>query len=308
MKKCFIVSAHKRKGKPVKQHIRCIQGKKNMKEGSSFDWESRGAYSLSKSTFSDSEISLLNNLQIEFERQKEELLESLAEEEGISLEEFKADLESGERSLKDWGIPEIRDARHALDHTGALLEGVQIKEVGLGYDSSGLYIDVTSDKFEMKRVIKDGEVENVSFQLNDRTKKGNGIGTKVLANQVAELESEGGVYAISTRAEGDFDRIKVYNGYYTWPRLGYEMNPRFSIMADYTSGSGWEFDEFTGEPIETFDQLFETQEGRDWWKRNGETFSAVFWLSSAKDLFEIKGKTGTRRLNDYLWEKGYPRI
>lgn len=112
-----------------------------------------------------------------------------------------------------------------------------------------------------------------------------GTGTKILLDQVNALQSQG-VLEIRTWAGGGPGQSM--NGYYTWPRLGYD-------------GDWYDFQgKATGTPFENYtkvSQFMETAEGREWWKNNGEAHQAVFDLRP--------GSASVETLKEYAEAKGY---
>jgi hypothetical protein len=126
---------------------------------------------------------------------------------------------------------------------------------------------------------EDGDVERTVFQDENGewvldnfvltlgaegkpTKFAKGTGTRALARQV-EAAQRLGIRRITTEAAGNKNDVK--NGYYTWPRLGY----------DGPIPDGIKVPPAFGKPA-LVSELMATQEGRDWWKAHGHTFGASF--------------------------------
>jgi len=65
------------------------------------------------------------------------------------------------------------------------------------------------------------------------------------------------------------------NGYYTWARFGYESkgNPTLGVSGfnDYARQNGLA-------EVRNFKQVMATEQGREWWKRNGRQWSGTFDL------------------------------
>lgn len=134
------------------------------------------------------------------------------------------------------------------------------------------------------------------FILNEILKlkkehQGNGAGADIFARQV-EVASEEGIDYIQTHAAGGPGQSM--NGYYTWPRFGYDMDlddpsipaadrPVFEKAAELFGAK-------------TILDVMSTQEGRDWWKANGtDLYNARFDLTPGSRSMQV--------LSDYLAER-----
>lgn len=108
---------------------------------------------------------------------------------------------------------------------------------------------------------------NESLYLHEDVQK-QGLGTDIFARQVEALSAAG------------FSRIDTYgqraggnnpaNGYYTWPRLGYEGNLNRDVREKLPPELG---------SLKTVGQLMATPEGRAWWKENGDSLYLHFSLA-----------------------------
>mgnify|MGYP003997573557 CR=1 FL=1 len=149
---------------------------------------------------------------------------------------------------------------------------------------------------------EDGDtyIKNQTFILKPEA-HGGGIGTKALYTQVQQARKAGVSY-IKTSAGGPPDM----NGYYTWPRLGYdgllssvnkdEAYEDTSVPED--DPNRWKSRDIPSieedikaavkkgdlpkgaEKVETVRQLMDLEGGSAWWKKNGRAFSATFDLES----------------------------
>jgi len=128
-------------------------------------------------------------------------------------------------------------------------------------------------------------LENLSFEMLPSL-RGQNIGTRMLATQV-EQASRLGVKYIKTYAAGDA-RDSRYNGYYTWPRLGYD--------ADLDSWYSKKAYDKLGMVATQVSDLMKTQAGRDFWKKYGESIDVKFRLK--------KDSLSRRVLREYLAKKG----
>lgn len=135
-------------------------------------------------------------------------------------------------------------------------------------DSNGVVsINIEGPGYKMTRhMFKDdkGEVTiyNESIHITDT---GTGLGTQILSNQV-EQASNAGFKKIVAAAAGRPG--SVWNGYYTWPRLGYDA----AIPNDVKLPP-----EYAG--AKNISDLLEKEGGAKWWKENGKEFDATFDLS-----------------------------
>lgn len=121
--------------------------------------------------------------------------------------------------------------------------------------------------------------------------KGGGMGTQMLAREVENAAEQGFDY-IETHAAGG-----SMNGYYTWPRLGYDQTIK-SISKDHNRLAQRIRQEFPN--AHSVRDIMVTEEGRDWWKNNGgDLFHARFdlregsWSRYTLDKYvaaKLKGK------------------
>ena len=127
-------------------------------------------------------------------------------------------------------------------------------------------------------------IKNDYFAISEEF-RGSGVGTKSLARQV-EFASKLGVSHIDTYAyrssiynsDGTLNKEQSYNGYYTWPRLGYDANlsnNNRNILSNYY-----------GKDVKTLRDLFDIPEsstrasGAAWWKQYGNSIDVKFDLSA----------------------------
>lgn len=132
-------------------------------------------------------------------------------------------------------------------------------------------------------------INNKSFYLDEKF-SGKGLGIDVFADQVGSAIGSGAkkITCVAERGEKS-------NGYYTWPRFGYDGPIPPEIMDRF----GDEIAEITGMDAGSdlkVSSLMRSEAGRDFWKNNGSTFKAEFDLS--------KGSFSRRILSAYLKEKG----
>jgi hypothetical protein len=136
-------------------------------------------------------------------------------------------------------------------------------------------------------------MENVKFVVTDT---GKGLGTRIFAKQVYEAGKLGckEITASADREEARAGRIAV-NGYYTWPRLGFDTDLKnidtISVDKKLAKAIKEKFPD-----ANKLSDLMKTQEGRNFWKAEGEGFKGTFDLTpnstSRKVLFAYLKETG----------------
>lgn len=124
------------------------------------------------------------------------------------------------------------------------------------------------------------------FVINRDLQPPPGLGVRLLATQVKALQLNG-FAKMKLYAAGEYGNA-VWNGYYTWPRYGYDANLDASIISKLPDSL---------RSASTVLDLMETKEGRSWWKVNGRPMNMTFDLSP--------GSRSLRVLQNYLDEKGY---
>jgi hypothetical protein len=83
-------------------------------------------------------------------------------------------------------------------------------------------------------------------------------------------------------AEGDSDTPEVMNGYYTWARLGYDCKIDKLERPEDRDRVRKAFPE-----ARMLSDLMKTQEGRDFWKKNGGPFQGKFNLSEGSQSRKV---------------------
>lgn len=154
-----------------------------------------------------------------------------------------------------------------------------------------LYRDVETHRLVMQN-------DNITVREGER---GQGVGTRIFARQVAALSSLG-VTEIRTVASGvgpAYGMSGGYNGYYTWARLGYDAP--FSWQ-DYAHGALPAAIPRSVRAARTIQSLVRSVQGRDWWREHGRTFDGVFDLTASSPSM--------RALRAYLRQHGiqFPRV
>lgn len=172
--------------------------------------------------------------------------------------------------------------------------------VGSKNNPSYAHISVKVDHpdFTSKRNIKlkrqdDGTVERIIENEDFRVKngrQGKGLGADIFSHQVHAATDAGfseiRCHAARYNEEGD----SKFNGYYTWPRLGYDMalddESNFGKMKYAAMRKKFPY-------AKSILDVMGLPEGREWWKNNGSNlFEAKFDLSHGSRSHEV--------LNAYL--------
>jgi len=179
-------------------------------------------------------------------------------------------------------------ARHIAAAAGAPDDAIQVR-VSLGSGGpGGLHVFVETPTGNMSRtVVSEAEgarpttIKNESYFIYEGH-QGKGEGTRIFAAQVKAAAALG-FREIRTHAIRDVDA----NGYYSWPRMGYDGRVPSEITAIAPR-------QFSG--YEKVSDFMKTPEGRDWWKENGDEVYLEFDLTP--------GSLSRRTLDAYAKSKG----
>lgn len=152
--------------------------------------------------------------------------------------------------------------------SGARLKVYSGKTNGKEHITIGTNADGYSDR-QTRRIYRDSDgklvISNDSFFTDDTFPPGGG--TRVFAKQVQTARALG-VSRIVT--EGAGSSLGDANGYYTWPRFGYDgdlSTETRAVLPNHLQGA------------QRVSDLMKTQVGRDWWRQNGESISLNFDLA-----------------------------
>ena len=134
------------------------------------------------------------------------------------------------------------------------------------HPSGDVTIKVSSDDFLMyRRFMKENGKIIVSNDDFKAMSTGKGVGARVVGRQMEQLGALG-IDRVELFAEGD-KKNKDYNGYYTWPRLGYnaELTPyvKSKLPAPYNT-------------VKDLHQLFAMPGGAEAWKEHGSSRDMSF--------------------------------
>lgn len=149
------------------------------------------------------------------------------------------------------------------------------------------YLDPEHDDGESYRFLEKGpdgrpQLKNESLHVAESAPPG--TGTRILATQ-ARMAERLGIPRIITDAGGTAS--SGMNGYYTWPRLGYNAPLRASVQRDLPANL---------KGATTTHELFARPGGAEWWRENGSGMNGM--------VFEThKGSPSRQILDGYLEQK-----
>jgi HK97 family phage portal protein len=117
--------------------------------------------------------------------------------------------------------------------------------------------------------MRDGDlhVHNDLFRI-DGELRGQGLGSTIFSNQVEYVRGLRG-RSISTFAAGDANNISMWNGYYIWPKLGYDgdLSDEQRALARPVWGNVTRVSDIVSRPG-----------GLEWWRENGSAIDLTFDL------------------------------
>lgn len=173
--------------------------------------------------------------------------------------------------------------------------GKSTYDVG-GQTKPQIRLDISGDGFKATRYLRKNDVGqlyllNEEFWIDDE-KQGAGLGTEIFGRQV-ENAAESGIDYIRCHAaqENPNNPEKPHAGYYVWPRFGYDMPLDASYGIAEVDKPIFEACRNKFPEAKTILDVFETPEGRSWWKKNG---TDLLWMK-----FDLK--PGSRSMQ--TWEK-----
>ncbi|AMV25501.1 hypothetical protein VT84_13970 [Gemmata sp. SH-PL17] len=143
-------------------------------------------------------------------------------------------------------------------------DGAQGVRISVDHPKMGRVFRFVGVDHEGKRFIRNEIIEIKAAH------QGEGLGAEIFSKQV-EAAAESGIDYIATHAAGSSGGSM--NGYYTWPRFGYNQG-----LDDSTALGRKVLAKFPD--AQSVLDVMTTQEGRDWWKENGsDLYKARFDLT-----------------------------
>lgn len=154
-------------------------------------------------------------------------------------------------------------------------------------------VDVKNEDLGISAVRKFYKDEDKIVLLNDgltidKDHRGSGLGTELFKRQV-DNAAKNGVSEIRTVAGAG----RGENGYYTWPRLGYDREMKESDWP-------WSKPPESLGKISRISDLMRTKEGREWWKTQGGTLKDM--------VFDLTDNSQSRRILDAYVEERTKRL
>lgn len=162
-------------------------------------------------------------------------------------------------------------------------------------DSQQVIINIETDSFNAKRYLgKDSNgkvfIENSDFRVKSQD-QGKGIGAEVFGRQVEYSQEHGVSYIKCHAARWDDDGESSFNGYYTWPRMGYDQSLESIARQDDHSRQVSDKALQNFPDAKTVLDIMESPGGREWWKENGTQMEhAVFDLSQGSRSLAVHQK------------------
>ena len=132
----------------------------------------------------------------------------------------------------------------------------------------------------------DGSLVSYQNVTAIRKKFRGGLGARLFADRAKELAAAG-----VDRIENHAARGQGWNGYATWPKLGYDAPLPSHMQASLPRGL---------QGAKTVLDLHQTPEGEAWWKKHGDSIDMKFDLTP--------GSRSWQKLNAYRESKGLPAI
>lgn len=203
----------------------------------------------------------------------------------------------GDKGQTDKQIENVSGGQWKAKDVSSLVGAPEGAEVLLSVKGESIRIRMEHDDFTAVRTIGIDEngsrfIKNDSFFVDQG--QGKGTGMDVFGRQVENAISIGGFDYIECHAAGGGGHASL-NGYYTWPRFGYNQDvEKFNTSKPDSnkipqSETYKKIKEKFPEAKSVLD-IMSTQEGRDWWKENGtDMYDAKFDLkegSRSRQVFD----------------------
>lgn len=150
-----------------------------------------------------------------------------------------------------------------------------------GDEPAGIYFDIGGAGVNALRYMSSQSKNMVNNEFSViKDFQGHGLGADILHAQVQGLRAIG-VNMIETVGAGK--QGSQTNGYYTWPRLGYDGPLSHGAQQAATAA---------GMQVKNVSELMTTEQGRSWWKENGRTIDLSFDTRA--------GSTSSKVLETYI--------
>jgi SPP1 gp7 family putative phage head morphogenesis protein len=177
---------------------------------------------------------------------------------------------------------------------GSLLESVELRRFDRDYEfrvfAKNDALGITS-QFRILRMPAEGEpyISNELFFLREDAQRGS-VGLRMFAHQAKRAQELGFKYVTCSAVRSD-----SMNGYFTWPRMGFNAPLTGSILSRVQQA----YLQKTGQPLDPritdLHRLFLSREGRDVWSAVGRSIKVKFDLDPKSPHW--------RFLRQYMGEK-----
>jgi GNAT superfamily N-acetyltransferase len=175
----------------------------------------------------------------------------------------------------------------ALDKIPSVVGAPDDATVKVYPDKGGyhLWVEVDHPAFNQtmkRRISHDGKQAYIKNDLIDikKSARGSGLGAEIFARQVEWAREHGIGYIECHAAKNDASGSPYFNGYYTWPRLGYDAYLDQEGDYEHPGDEAKAKEAMAKFGAETVQEVMATPEGRAWWKANG------YGLTTAKFKLE----------------------
>lgn len=233
-KKCMKIAAHKRGGKSVKQHVRCIEvagGDNGDKKPPSGGGGSGGGAGMPE----------------DFEKNYNE-------------------------AVKKGHIPKDMNFKEVSEMSGYHSDFGNLTSTKFEITDKGYECTFETDQVFIRSIHSKDKI--YLDLIKDKGMGEKGKGRKIIGNCIKRGEQQD-IKSIELFAASSIDGERA-NGYYTWPRLGFEVKNR-DTLRQYNSYEP----KFKG--VDSLNKLFSTTEGRNYWRREGGYYTDLNLTFSLKE-------------------------
>lgn len=204
-----------------------------------------------------------------------------------------------ESEVNDWlqrlDIPKVD--RQVLSQSAGALEGSTVVMMG---GRGGVHMEVHDDRYRAVTSVQrsaegDLYLENWNFQVFPH-ERGRGLGTEIIKTQI-DAAHQMGARGIVVHSIGDWKRRETHNGYYTWPRMGFDGDLPRDWQSRMMATGLTEIPEQFSQASRVSD-FFKKPEGRELWKRHGFPMELAFDVqpgSLSRKVFDNYYSAQTRR-------------
>jgi GNAT superfamily N-acetyltransferase len=161
-----------------------------------------------------------------------------------------------------------------IAHLVGAQEGTRIRINDWGDEYFGVHS--ADERYYNDRTIYPDHIHNDIITVRERFQR-KGLGTKILYEEVMAAKDLGFDYIDAYAA-----RSSTFNGYATWPKLGYDGD--VEDLSEYDSDDKKVIDYADKHGFTHISDFMKKKEDRDWWEKNGVAFEAKFDLHDEKSI------------------------